>query len=758
MSFSNRLCVGLFAILTLASGLSWAQTESTKIQGVLLERGTQVPLGEVSVFLLPLKQKTTTNQKGEFEFSEIPVGTYQLVVNHSGYLRYEKELQVQGAGAASSRYFLEREKYQGFETTVTAKKDARDLTKKSLGQSEFLSMPGAGGDPVKAVQNLPGINRVAGFSSNVVIQGSAPQDTRYHFEGHEIPLVFHFGGLTSVVMPEAISEVEYLSAGYGPEYSRALGGIINLKTREPEVKDRDQKWFFFADNLKTGGLIEKKIDENSSLLVSGRYSYIGLFLREALKDKEEFNLTVAPEFADLTVIYKKKFDELDSMKLSFLASRDTLEFLFKEPLREDPSVRGTFRNETSFYRIVPQFERKLGDEKLLRLSAAVGQDLLSVNAGQNYFEIRSLDLSVRGELENRYNESWKGQLGFDNDYSRSQVKLRLPYYLNQGGVANPVSTSSVREIDVNAKVSNIGLYSRNEYELPEGWTWLPNLRVDSFGLTKEYKVSPRLTVKKKIDESFLLKASSGIYYQPPRPQEASSEYGNPDIRSPEALHWMLGFEKDFRQGQSTGWQWSGQLFRRDFSRLVIESSETVTRDGVSTPEVYNNNGKGRAQGFETLIRYEMNPWTAWVSYTLSESKRWDDQRSEYPFSLDQTHNLNVVSSYEWTNNWKFSGRFRYVTGNPSTPVIGAVFDADNDVYIPIRGNLYSERRRSFQQLDFRADKKWIKDTSIWSFYIDIQNVLNIKNIEDERYSYNYDRREDVMGLPALPAIGVKGEF
>ena len=51
--------------------------------------------------------------------------------------------------------------YNLFETTIVAKGDKRDPTKKSLTYTDFYSTPGAGGDPVKAVSNLPGVNRSA---------------------------------------------------------------------------------------------------------------------------------------------------------------------------------------------------------------------------------------------------------------------------------------------------------------------------------------------------------------------------------------------------------------------------------------------------------------------------------------------------------------------------------------------------------------------------------------------------------------------
>jgi hypothetical protein len=99
-----------------------------------------------------------------------------------------------------------------------------------------------------------------------------------------------------------------------------------------------------------------------------------------------------------------------------------------------------------------------------------------------------------------------------------------------------------------------------------------------------------------------------------------------------------------------------------------------------------------------------------------------------------------------------------VTGNPTTPVIGASFDADNDVYLPKRGVIYSERLKDFSQLDVRLDKKWILQTEVWTAYLDVQNVLNQKNSETVRYAYDYSTKEDISGLPVMLAFGMKGEF
>jgi outer membrane cobalamin receptor len=287
---------------------------------------------------------------------------------------------------------------------------------------------------------------------------------------------------------------------------------------------------------------------------------------------------------------------------------------------------------------------------------------------------------------------------------------------------------------------------------------IPALRWDSFQGTHESLLTSKLELKDKISESLQLRAAWGTYVQEPEPQELSKDYGNPDIKAPHAEHFAVGFDKDFREGSTDGWKWNLSFFNRKFNKLVIPSSALVMRDGALTLENVNNNGTGKAYGFETLFKFDSLNWNAWIAYTYSRSTRVSPPREETLFEFDQTHSLNLIGSIPFGNNWTVASRYRFTTGSPFTPVVDGVFDSDSDVYMPIRGGLYSQRYNHFSQLDLRFDKKWILDEEIWSIYIDIQNLLNQTNSETIQYSYNYKQKGSVSGLPIVPSIGLKGEF
>ncbi|MFN7905734.1 MAG: TonB-dependent receptor [Pseudobdellovibrionaceae bacterium] len=756
ISFSAKINIlALFYFFFLFPNFAYS-SEKIEITGQVLEKGTRKPLSNVNVFILPLGTKGTTDSKGNFQISDLPAGEYEVVINVTGYLKFSKKLSI-NQSQSPLQFFIERQSYQIFETTVSDLRTKKDVSSKTLKQEDFLQTPGSGGDPVKAVQNLPGVNRANGSDSRIIIQGSDPDDTRYNINGHEVPLIFHFGGLSSIVTPEAVGSVDYFSAGYGPFYGKAIGGHVGLNVRKPK-KDRHHG-MAFMDFFNVGGLVEGPIDETSSYLVSGRYSYVGAVLKRIAEDNENLNLTVAPTFADFNIQYDKRLNDRDELNVFSIYSKDQLEFVLNRPAGNDPKIRGNFYQQTQFYRFIPRWTRQIDEDHRLEVSLGVGKNDTLTDVGDNYFKLRSTTVTQRTEYEKRFSSTWLSQFGSDINLIWFNIGVKLPNTFSSGGVANPFSTGELRETQLDSRNQNFGLYWKNEVKADEDskWTYLPGLRVDHFSTTNENLPQPRLSLKYAVSDSLQYRSALGLFYQEPTGQESNKTFGNPQIKAERAIHFALGFDKDFREGQSEGSTLSSTVFYKKLDHLVIRSSNIVERDGALTAENYTNKGEGSVIGAELQSKYKWADYGVTTSYTYAQSRRKEPGQPEYPSTYDQTHSLNVLGSYE-TGRWLWGARFRYVTGNPQTPVIGSYYDADNDVYTPERGGIFSTRKKDFVQLDLRADRKWIYDTWILSLYLDIQNITSQKNEEGIMYSYDYSEKNEITGLPLLPTFGVKGEF
>lgn len=722
------------------------------INGTLLERGTRNKLADTKIFILPHKISTVTDQNGNFSFDQVPDGEFTWIINSAGYQKYE---HVDNTNNPAKTLYLERISYQVYETTVTGKLKKRDDSTQTLTQDQFLMAPGAGYDPVKAVQNLTGVAQTQ--SAQIVIQGANPDDTKYMVNQHQIPLVFHFGGLSSIVMPNAVESVDYLSAGYGPEYGRAIGGLVGLNTRSPKT-DR-YHGLAYVDIFNAGALVEGPIKNNQSFLISARRSYVGQVLSRVLKDREDFNFTVAPTYADVTAIYQNKINEKNLFKLDVIGSQDEMKFVLNKPVSNDPNLRGNFYQKTEFFRFIPRYVHDLNAKSQLDASIGIGPDHQLIQLNNQYLDIKTLNLSTRTEYRNEFSPRFKFFSGFDTITSKNDVGVNFPKTYSNGGVSSGFSSGETAITRLQSTYGQYAWYVRNELKTSEDspLTISPNLRYEYFERTKDNLISPRINARYALSDSLTLRAATGVYNQPAKPQEMNRDFGNPGIKPPKAIHFSTGFTKDFRQGSSDGFIWNSGFFYKKLSDLVIQSNKFTIRDGQAIKENYNNEGTGVIHGLENNLKYRFQDYSFTVAYTLLKSYRTEPNTSRHSSEYDQTHNVNLIAAME-KGKWTYSSRFRYVTGNPMTPVIGSYYDADNNSYIPVRGAIYSSRLNDFMQLDLRIDRKFIFNQWLLFAYLDIQNLTNHKNEQQMNYSYDYSQKQATVGLPILPTFGFRGEF
>ena len=136
-------------------------------------------------------------------------------------------------------------------------------------------------------------------------------------------------------------------------------------------------------------------------------------------------------------------------------------------------------------------------------------------------------------------------------------------------------------------------------------------------------------------------------------------------------------------------------------------------------------------GLKLQIRLEAAPWNGWVSYTLSKSTRWNEGKAEEIFQYDQTHLLTVLGGVDVGRNWRLASRFRYVTGNPSTPITGAIL-----IPTVILTHRFEERfiphgcSRSCSLISNR--QKWVYNRWILSVYLDIFKTSRIAKPRSRR--------------------------
>jgi len=284
---------------------------------------------------------------------------------------------------------------------------------------------------------------------------------------------------------------------------------------------------------------------------------------------------------------------------------------------------------------------------------------------------------------------------------------------------------------------------------------VPGIRWDYYWLKQGTSFStfdPRFAVRARVHRTTVLKGSAGLFHQNPQPWEMFEGLGNPDLDPESSPQFVLGFEQQFAPFLTL----DAQLFYKWMDNLVV----MVFDDVSSAEDVWRNGGVGRVIGGEFMLRWTPHRnFFGWIAYTVSKSTRQDQPDQDwYDFEFDQPHILDIVATYEFPYHIRLGARFRLVSGNPTTGVMGAMLDVDVPAYSGLWGDYGALRMPPFHQLDIRLEKEFILRRWRLTAYLEIMNVYNRQNPEAELYNFDYTEKDYLNSLPFIPNMGVRAEF
>lgn len=738
------------------------------LTGQIHESGTRKKLAASRVQLIDqtsgdVVAETYTNAEGKFGFRGVAPGKFTLKIDADGYFTSTAQVEVTKGERTSGTFYVEKEFYDEYSVTTTARRAKTEVSKQRLELDEIRRIPGTNGDVVRVVQNLPGVARAPFVSGLIVVRGSAPQDTKIFLQGDNIPLVYHFFGGPAVINSEMIEAIEFYPGNFSAYYGRATGGIIDIKTRSPKT-DRFHG-MVDIDLFDATLLLEGPITDDLSIAVSGRRSYFDVFLPLVLPEDGP-DVFVAPRYYDYQLWTTYKGFKDHKLELLLYGSDDAVEVLLPEGEPQgnaDVQVTGLDLTN-SFIRGQFRWEWRpdLPVENDMMLSYGINS--AAFEAADNFFfkldyKIAQLRNDTRLKLADRVSL----RFGTDMNLGVVDVDITTPRLPDTSGSndGNGEGAPNFSPDGVTAKhttgILQPAVYGELELRPWKPLLLVPGLRIDHFGEIAQTSIQPRFSFRWDLIDKLTAKGGVGLFTQPTTPGTADPSFGNPNVTYEKALQYALGAEyrpKEYLELDTT-------FYYRDQYDLLSPTDEfVVTPEGETDPLVFKNEGQGRSYGMEMLIRhYPQNRFFGWVAYTLSWAERIDLDTQEFvPYQYDQRHIFTLVAGYNLPYGVDVSARFRLTTGTPETPIIGSAYNADTDQYEAIYGERGSTRTSTFHQLDLRVDKKIVFDTWLLGFYLDVQNVYNHTNQEGVRYNYDFTDSEPVSGLPILPTLGVSAQF
>lgn len=728
------------------------------LDGTLFEMGTRRPLAGMVVHVEPYGLQATTATDGAFAFAGVPEGPVTLRVNWPGYESVSQGIEVLPAQRTSVRLWMRNESYGQAGIVGVYRVETEDVTRHSISMAEIRKVPGTFGDPVRVVQSLPGAARAPLGTGLLVIRGSNPEDSGVYIDGIRIPYIYHLGGFESVINPDLVGAVDYLPGGFGVEYGRSLGGVVDVSTTD-EFPERTRVTVS-SDLLDTGAMVHGTFGKSGQhgVGVAARRSYIDAIL---------------PLFLDEGFIVRPRWFDYQA-KYALLGKKDqfsVLAFGFEDELiastppgfsqSSDQDTQGDLGTTYGTHRVLVEWRHPFSDTVELAVIPSFGNDYANFSLGNDWrLEQSQWLIEVRSEVDWTPSDALRLRGGIDFIGGFSDFAIGLPINPEQFAEFDPLAERDPFVLE----------------DTQDGWgpdpyvelAWRPLAERDRLlvapGVRASYVnipgqiatlgVDPRLSARFAITPTTRVKGSVGLYHQPPQPFESyRTDGGLVDLDQEQALGASVGWEQD----AGAAVHGEVEVFWKEMSSLIVGNPEFQSLDD----SFFVNDGVGRAYGVEVIVRHDpVARFFGWISYTWSRSFRRDLPDSDwYRFDFDQPHIFTALGGYELPYDLGVSAKAQYVSGNPTTPYALGVYDIDQDYYQAFQTGAYnSERLPPYWALSVRFDKLFTFKAWQLELYVDLLNVVHGTNPEFEVYNYDYTEKAYLKGIPFLPSPGFEAKF
>lgn len=742
------------------------------LRGTFRERGTRKLVPGVVVTVFREKDdgeiegyEAISDATGTFEMYDLEPGPWRIQGEADGYYPLRDTVDIVIGEVTEVTYYLERGSYSPYDVFVEADRVQREVNRRTLNREEIRTVPGTLGDPILVVENLPGVARPAAGSGNIIVRGSGPADTGVFIDGIEVPIIYHFGGLKSVVPVDVVETIDFYPGNFSVYYGRGTGGVFDAHIRDLNPDQLHGSVELSA--LDVALFAEAPLAKNFSMAVGGRRSIVGDIISAAVPEDANAGVIAAPVYYDGQILANWRPESGHDFRFFFLASDDRLELLFQNPTEADAQLAGNqVSTSVNFQRGILEYRYAPGESFQNTFLAAVGRDYITANFFDFTFDLENLQLQVRETARFKLSDQLALRAGIDTIVSLTDVEARLPGSPQvEGQTGNNPNLQDPTVANIQNYVDfQFAPFIEAEWKPIEALSIIPGVRVDYFRLVDQWSVDPRIVARYQLAEELAVKGGIAVVFQPPLPQEALRPFGNPGLTLQRGTQYSLGVEAGLPDsfGILRNLSIDLTLFYKDLDDLVGGSA---LRDESGEPLFYSNASIGRVYGLEAFVEQELTDnFRGWVSYTLSRAERRDEGADDFRlFDFDQTHILNVVLSYFLPQNWEVGIRWRVISGNPTTPSLTvetgrSFFLSDIDEYANVPGAVNSARLPFFHQLDVRVEKTWVYDYFTLRAFLSIINTYNRENPEGFDFNFDFTQQEFFSGLPVFPNIGVRAEF
>lgn len=780
--------VGIIVCLFLGSLTSWAQLTQT-LRGRVVDKDSKQPLIGANIIVLESDPfiGTTADLDGYFKLEHIPIGRIAVKVSYIGYEDIVlPNIELNSSKQAVLQLEMQENAILGKEVVVTADRDKTEtlnqmatVSARTFSVEESQRYAGSLNDVSRMAQNFAGVGIVNDQRNDLIIRGNSSFGVLYRLEGIDIPNPNHFsfqgstGGPISILNNNVLSNSDFFTGAFPAEYGNAYAGAFDLHLRNGNDQKHEflgQMGFNGAEFMAEGPLSRKS---RASYLVNYRYSTLELFKLMGLS----FGTVAVPQYQDgnFHINLPDKHGKWDVFGLggvsniAFLDSEKDPDDLFFDNQGED------LYYGTSMAAVGLSRTQLIGTKSYLKATLSwsyngrsiVNDTLNSVGAAYNVYRNDSKEgkYSLMLMYNRKFNNKHTTRIGSFNDLLFFNMKENIWIESLQEYFARS---------DFKGTTWLLQPFVQHQYRPGEKWTINGGMHFLIFLLNESFTIEPRLGVKYRAAPRLTLGAAYGRHGQLPpmllyfrKTQKANGEtiIRNRDLTPLLSDHYVVS--ADYRVSEQT--HVKVEAYYQILSNVPIDSLNTtysVLNQGAnfdfSYPQRLVNEGGGRNYGVEiTLERFLNRGFYYLLTASLFNSEYSAQNGNIYSTAFNGNQSYSLLAGKEWRltknldakNQLKLTvdARLSYAGGLRYTPLNRSATDLTGAAVYDYNQH-FAKRYPDYFRPDVRIALKMNgkKITQEWA--VDLQNVINRKNIFSREFSSQSLQLEDRYQLGFLPVV------
>jgi hypothetical protein len=785
---------------SLFSLISFAQTGV--IRGTITDKQSEKSIAGATIELLSEPSKgSTTDEKGNFELSNVPLGRQTIRVSFLGY----ESSTVPDIDVTTGKDVIISvslvEKFNTLEEVVIVSdgnNKAKSINKlaavsvRQFSPEEVNRYAGGRSDVARLASNFAGVSTADDSRNDIVVRGNSPTGLLWRLEGIPIPSPNHFatlgttGSPVSALNPNLLANSDFITSAFPAEYGNAIGGVFDLGLRKGNNKEYEYTVgiaaFPGAEFMAEGPMGKK----GGSFLVAGRYGIVGVLGLAGT--------AAQPNYNDISFNVDFGKGKLGNFSVFGILGNSNIDLIGDDVELSSDDLFAT-RDEDAFVTsnfgvVGVKHTVDIGSKSYLKTVFSAS------TSGNTYEEDRYFNLDTPTEFKLRFTEvdNTENRITFStlfNSKISKKITFRSGLLFENFSLENKLTDRDrqddndgdgqpdfVNLIDNDGSFSIIQPYAMGQFRLTEKLTFNAGLHGQYFSLNEEFVFEPRTSLTYAINTKSSINIGYGLHHQNVAAPllflneniNGNLVQSNKNLDMTRSAHYVLGYDLRF----ADKWRAKVEVYYQAIDKAAVEktpSSYSSLTEGADFGFSIDKNslvstGTGFNQGVEfTLEKFFSKGYNLLFTTSLFESKYTGSDGIERDSPFNNGYVINALAGKEFKigkakkNIFSINTKFTTAGGRYYTPV-DLVASQAAGYEIRDEANAFSAQYDPYLRLDLKFGFKFNskKKKSSHQFYVDLQNITNNSNVFSRDFNRVTQQVNQIDQIGFQPDFGYKFQF